>query len=181
LVAGAMLADTVAAVARSSAARRVLVFDGDASRWAPEGFEVVPQRGSDHAQRIAAAFEDIGGPALLIGMDTPQISPGLLDESLGALLSHRVDAVLGRTRDGGWWGMGLRHPDRRVVEGVPMSTPVTAERQLERLAEVGLRCRRLPTVADVDTIEDARRVAAGVPLSCFGLALHALLEPASMR
>ena len=55
---------------------------------------VVPQRGDGLAARLAAAFEDAGGPAFLVGMDTPQVTPALLDAGLGALDS--ADAALRR-------------------------------------------------------------------------------------
>ena len=44
-----------------------------------------PQRGDGLAERLAAAFADVGGPALLVGMDTPQVTPALLERGLGAL------------------------------------------------------------------------------------------------
>ena len=66
-LAAAALADTLAAVARSRrAARRVLVLDGEPGPWIPRGFDVLPQRGDGLAARLAAAFCDVGGPALLI-------------------------------------------------------------------------------------------------------------------
>ena len=76
-LARAALEDTLAAVAAARlAGRRVVALDGDPDGWLPDGFELVAQRGGGLAQRLARAFEDVGGPALLIGMDTPQITPG---------------------------------------------------------------------------------------------------------
>ncbi len=96
-LAEAALGDTLAAVARSRrAGRRVLVLDGEPGPWLPRGFEVVPQRGDGLAERLAAAFADVGGPALLIGMDTPQVSPALLDDGLRAL--DGADAALAPAR-----------------------------------------------------------------------------------
>src|SRR5437764_2346559 len=69
-LAGASLLDTLDAVARTPAARRVLVFDGDGRRWRPPGFELIEQRGAGLAERLAAAFSEVDGPALLVGMDT---------------------------------------------------------------------------------------------------------------
>jgi Uncharacterized protein conserved in bacteria (DUF2064) len=39
---------------------------------------VLPQCGSGLDERLAYAFAAVRGPALLIGMDTPQLTPGLL-------------------------------------------------------------------------------------------------------
>ncbi len=59
------------------------------------GFEVIPQRGDGLGERLAAAFDDVSPPALLVGMDTPQLTPRLLLDGMRALAEHGVDAVLG--------------------------------------------------------------------------------------
>jgi rSAM/selenodomain-associated transferase 1 len=173
MLAAAALADTLAAAARSQrATRRVLVLDGDAGPWIPPGFAVVPQRGAGLAARLAAAFQDAGGPAFLIGMDTPQVTPALLDAGLAAL--ERADAALAPALDGGYWGIGLRRADPRVFRDVPMSEPTTAMVQRARLAELRLTTAALPPLRDVDTVEDARVVAAACPDGGFAQALRAL-------
>jgi hypothetical protein len=169
-LASAALADTLAAVARSRrAGRRVLVLDGEPGTWVPRGFDVVPQRGDGLAARLAAAFCDAGGPALLIGMDTPQVTADLLDDGLRAL--ERADAAFGPALDGGYWAIGLRRPDPAVFHGVPMSADETAAVQRTRLAELALTTAELPPLVDVDTIADARRVAAAAPATRFARAL----------
>jgi uncharacterized protein len=172
-LATAALGDTLAAVARSRrAGRRVLVLDGAPGPWLPSGFDVLPQRGDGLAERLAAAFADVGGPAFLVGMDTPQVTPALLDAGLAAL--DRGDAVLGTALDGGYWGIGLRRPDTRVFRDVPMSEPTTAAVQRARLAELGLRTAVLPPLVDVDTLADARVVASAAPGSRFARTLTGL-------
>jgi rSAM/selenodomain-associated transferase 1 len=172
-LASAALADTLAAVTRSArAARRVLVLDGAPGDWVPPAFEVLPQRGDGLATRLDAAFADAGGPCLLIGMDTPQVTPALLDAAIGAL--DRADAVLGPALDGGYWAIGLRHRDAAVFRGVPMSAPTTAAAQRARLRALGLRAAMLPPLRDVDTIADARAVAAGATSGRFAATLAAL-------
>ena len=168
-LAGAALADTLAAVAGARLpSRRVLALDGE---LAAPGFEVIPQRGDGLAERLAAAFEDVGGPALLVGMDTPQVTPELLDRGIVAL--DRADAVFGAALDGGYWCIGLRRPDPAVFRDVPMSAADTGAIQLRRLVELGLRVAELPPLRDVDTIADARAVAAAAPAGRFAEALAA--------
>jgi len=166
----AALSDTLAAaLAVARAGRRVLVLDGEPGPWLPEGFEVGAQRGEGLAQRLAAAFEDAAGPALLVGMDTPQLTVGLLDAGLEAV--ERGDAAFGLALDGGYWAIGLPRPDPSVFAGVPMSVAHTGAVQRARLASGPLRTTCLPPLRDIDTIEDARAVAAEAPAGRLAAAL----------
>jgi glycosyltransferase A (GT-A) superfamily protein (DUF2064 family) len=170
-LAAAALGDTLAAVlAARCAGRRVLVFEGDPAPWAGRGVEAIAQRGGGLEERLAAAFEDVAGPALLVGMDTPQVTPALLDAGLAALADH--DAVFGPATDGGYWAIGLRRPDPAVFDGVPMSEGHTGAFQRARLAVLGLSVADLPPLLDVDTIADARAVAATAPASRFAAVLR---------
>lgn len=161
-LARAALADTFAAVAAVPGARRVLALAGEPSR-VPDGFAVVPQRGDGLAARICAAIQDgyDGTPVLLIGMDTPQVTPDLLEAAAADVA--RGHAVLGPTVDGGYWILGLPGPDPRVTAGVPMSTERTGVAQFERLRALGYRIARQPVLRDVDTPADLAAVAAAHP------------------
>ncbi len=156
-LAAAALADTLAAVAACRASRRVLALDGAPGDWLPDGFEVIAQRGDGLAERLAAAFADTGERAFLVGMDTPQLDAALLDSAL----AH--ECSFGLAADGGWWGLGLPRPDARVFEDIPMSEDDTGARQLARLQALGYEPAELPVLRDVDTVEDARAVAALAP------------------
>jgi uncharacterized protein len=173
-LARASLLDTLDVVARTPAARRVLVFEGDARRWRPEGFEVIPQRGAGLGERLAAAFDDVRSPALLVGMDTPQLTPRLLLDGMCALAEDGVDAVLGPADDGGYWSVGFNAPISSAFNDVPMSCESTLTRQRARLGELGLRVREQPMLRDVDTIEDAHAVASAAPHTRFARALAAI-------
>jgi len=169
-MAAAALTDTLDVVMRTPAGRRVLVLDGADPRWRRPGLEIIPQRGGSFAERLHGAFADIGEPTLLVGMDTPQLTTGLLGDGLLALTEF--DAVLGPALDGGYWSVGLRaaHPD--AFTGVAMSTGTTLAEQRTRFARLGLRTHAQPTLQDVDTITDAHAVARLIPSSRFAAALR---------
>ncbi len=171
-LAEAALCDTLVAVQNTPAARRVLVLEGPPGDWLPVGIEVIPQRPVGFAERLAGAFEDVGAPAFLIGMDTPQVTTTLLEAALEAIGAPETDAALGLCEDGGYWGIGLRRADGRVFAGVPMSTGRTGECQRLRLGELGLRTAALPTLRDVDRHADAVAVARQAPASRFARALE---------
>jgi len=171
-LAEAALRDTLAAALRTRAARRVVALDGAPGPWLPDGFEVIPQRGAGLAERLASAFADAGGPAFLIGMDTPQVRPEWLDAGLDAVCE--TDAALGVSPDGGYWGIGLRRPDPAVFDGVPMSVYFTGAVQRARLAMLGLATTVLRPLLDVDTFTDALTVAREAPRSRFAAQLAQL-------
>jgi rSAM/selenodomain-associated transferase 1 len=173
-LADAALRDTIDAVARTPAARRVLVFDGRADAWRRDGFDVVAQRGDDLGERLQSAFEDIDGPALLVGMDTPQLTPSLLHEAALAVADPRIDAVLGPTFDGGYWCVGFKGPIAGAFSGVTMSAHDTYSRQRQQFAKLRLRVDERPILRDFDTITDAHRVAAAAPHTRFAKALAAI-------
>jgi glycosyltransferase A (GT-A) superfamily protein (DUF2064 family) len=130
---------------------------------APAGWRVVPQRGDGLAERLVHAYADTGrrhAASLLVGMDTPQLTPAVLAGAADTLGTGGVDAVLGTAADGGWWALGLRDPaDGEALRGVPMSTPDTGAATLAALRARGLTVAALPVLRDVDTAADAWAVA----------------------
>ncbi len=188
-LAEAALADTLEAAARAPFARRVLALAGASAalrgrrglggppraEWLPPGFEVTGQRGQGLDERIAAAFDDayarLPVPVVLVGMDTPQVTPGLLERVTRPLARGEADAVFGPARDGGFWLLGLRRPDPSLILGVPMSQTHTGRGQLSRLLRASLRVRLAPELIDVDTAADADEVARQAPGSRFAATL----------
>ncbi|GEL23469.1 hypothetical protein PSU4_24230 [Pseudonocardia sulfidoxydans NBRC 16205] len=190
VAAGALL-DTLDATTAVPRTRTVVAFTGDlaaAARAREVGAAVgradrIAQRGNGLGSRIAAAHHDAaarhpGLATLQIGMDTPQVDPPLLAHCLDRLGGHDTDAVLGLAHDGGWWALGLRDPaDAALVTDVPTSRSDTGARTLSALLGSGLRVTLLPELTDVDTVEDARAVAALVPGSRFAAAVDAIGTP----
>ncbi|HWG01972.1 MAG TPA: DUF2064 domain-containing protein [Trebonia sp.] len=177
LLAEAALADTLAAAAALPAARRVLALAGAPGPWLPPGFDVTAQRGGGLDERLAHAFADtydgLPVPMVLIGMDTPQVTPSLLAAAAEPLVTGKADATFGPATDGGFWLLGLREPDPALLVGVPMSRDDTGRHQLARLTAAGLRVRAVPALTDIDTAREAELVAAGIPGSHFAAAFGA--------
>jgi glycosyltransferase A (GT-A) superfamily protein (DUF2064 family) len=170
-LAAASLADTLDAVGRVRADRHLLWFQGAAPRGT--GFEVGAQPEGGLDERIAAAFDAVQGRAVLVGMDTPQLDPAVLQSVLD---DDDADAWFGPANDGGFWALGLGRWPRRgdLVRGVPMSAEHTGAAQLMRLHAAGLRVRRLPALTDFDHVEEAMQVAAEAPGSRFAAQLARL-------
>jgi hypothetical protein len=176
-IAAAALLDTLDAVTEAPVAARVVALTGeldDASAGAAiaarlADFTVVSQRGADFAERLANAHVDAaaaagGLPVLQIGMDTPQVTADLIGECARELLA--ADAVLGLARDGGWWVLGVTEATMAdCLRDIPMSRSDTGAVTLAALEHTGADVSLVPTLADVDTVDDVdavrRRCAPG--------------------
>jgi glycosyltransferase A (GT-A) superfamily protein (DUF2064 family) len=164
--AAAALLDTLDAAGDAPVAARIVALTGDlaaASRRIEiesrlTGFTVIEQRGAGFADRLANAHADAssaagGLPVLQIGMDTPQVTSGLLAECATALCG--IDAVLGMACDGGWWVLGVTDPEMaECLRTVSMSQPDTGAVTLRALGDTGMDVRLVAELADVDTFDD---------------------------
>lgn len=177
-LAAAALHDTLDVVDATPARTRLLAFDGRCGDWMRPGWEHRRQPDGGLDVRLAAALATVAGaPAVLVGMDTPQLTPG----QLARFDPVAFDACLGPTQDGGYWCLGLRDPARaaEVIHGVPMSTACTFAVQLGRLTARGLRVQILDELVDVDTVADAHGVARGAPWTAFARAWTRITERAA--
>jgi rSAM/selenodomain-associated transferase 1 len=72
----------------------------------------IPQGPGDLGARMARVFRRLpAGPAVLVGADIPALGPGHIASALRSLAA--CDAVLGPATDGGYWLVGLKHPQRQ--------------------------------------------------------------------
>jgi len=166
-LAAAALADTLHAMQDFPSEDKLILLDGDPDGLVPEGWRVVEQGAGGLDRRLAAGFAAVpDGPAVLVGMDTPQLSADLLGFD-----PARYDACLGPATDGGYWTIGFREPRRAAecIPGVPMSTAATGAEQHRRLLAGGMTVQSLPTLTDVDTEHSAAEVALAAPHTRFAL------------
>jgi len=146
--------------------------DGRALEVATAGWEVFAQADGDLGDRLAHAHERAAagatGALVQLGMDTPQVTGPRLRRI--ATTAGAGAAVLGPASDGGWWVLALEGGGARCLAGVPMSTPATYEHTRAALHGAGLTVRSTATLRDVDTVADARSVAAAAPHTRFAAA-----------
>lgn len=126
------------------------LFEGGA-----EPLEMADQSPGDLGERMRRALEEGLGEAervCVIGTDAPDLDAGLVDVAFRSLEGH--DVVLGPALDGGYYLLGLRAPQPELFREIPWSTDQVLNRTLERAAGLGLTCALLPSLSDVDTLED---------------------------
>ena len=177
-LAAAAISDTLAAVATLPATRRILLFDGNLLPPGSEHWDVMTQVSGDLDARLGAMFDACDGPTMLIGMDTPQLTAEMLSPAFTDWPSD-IDAFFGPASDGGFWSLGLAEPTGDLLRGIPMSEDHTGAAQLARLADAGLTVSMLPELLDVDTVADARAVAALAPDTRFAGTFRRLAEEVS--
>ena len=197
LAAAALLDSLDAVEAVTTSTTRLVALTGDlgaaargdeiAARLA--SWHVVEQRGASFADRLVCAHHDAaaifgGGAALVqIGTDTPQITPRDLD-ALGAAVDPRrsdgCELVLGPATDGGWWGLATQSEGYvDAMTDVPMSQPDTCDLTQAALEASGARVCRVHALTDVDTVDDAFRVAAAAPSTRFAQLLGRVVQGAA--
>ncbi len=71
-------------------------------------------------------------------------------ESLG------LDLVLGPSRDGGYYLIGMNQPVAEIFKGIPWGEENVLATTLQRISSLGLKAYLLPTWFDIDIPEDLR-------------------------
>ena len=162
----ALVLDT-AEMAGAVPAARSLLYWSDAPAGRPDfplpgGVEPRDQRGADLGERLARALAEMleaaNEGAVAIGTDCPDLEAPVVVAAFEALRAH--DLVLGPTRDGGYYLIGLKRPAPALFAGMEWGTERVLEQTLARAASAGLKAHRLETLEDVDTPADLIRLIA---------------------
>ncbi len=126
----------------------------DFVRWMPDE-TFLPQRGATLGERMVDAFQRLflqGERAILIGTDAPDVSASLVAEAFAALDEN--DLVIGPALDGGYYLIGMKQPHGTLFEDIVWSTPSVLAGTLGKVKILGLSCKLLPALNDIDTVED---------------------------
>lgn len=106
---------------------------------------------------------------VVIGSDSPDLSPTLITAAFTALDLPRYNLVFGPADDGGFYLMGVKSEvNGALFEAVAWSSDRTLAQILSNAARLDLRVAQLPQWSDIDTPADLRRLitraAEGRPL-----------------
>jgi glycosyltransferase A (GT-A) superfamily protein (DUF2064 family) len=102
--------------------------------------------------------------------DSPTLPADYVARSF-AELDHS-DVVLGPCEDGGYYLIGLKRPQPRLLREVPMSTPNVLRDTLAIARAEHLRVALLPAWYDVDTRDELERLRNELRFSRNGTAHH---------
>lgn len=124
----------------------------------PSDFVCFLQSGGDLGDRMYNALIHLSTQGyrniVLIGSDAPALPSRFLDEAFGILEQGTHDLVLGPSRDGGYYLIGMSRPVPEIFQGIPWSSDRVLETTTQKLVPLGLRAHLLSPWFDVDTVGD---------------------------
>jgi len=159
------LLDTMQRFSRSSI-RRIIAHETPPennyfTKFATEDFELIEQAQGNLGERIYAAFEfafrNDSESVVMIGTDSPTF-PEIALEKAFLELEAGVDAVLGRTLDGGFYLIGLRRLDSQIFENVEWSTSKTFDQTSANARKIGLSLAEIEEWYDIDDFASLQRL-----------------------
>jgi len=116
--------------------------------------------------RMSEAFQqgfDRGDRSIvLIGSDTPDLKVDIIVNAFASLDSH--DLVLGPSRDGGYYLIGLRRPAPELFQRIYWSTGQVLGETLDRAHRIGLSVTLLDQLSDIDLPEDLPVAERALPV-----------------
>jgi len=153
---------TVRAFASHRSVELEVCFEGGSEhkirRWLGP-VEVYSKQGpGDLGMRIHSAFlkafQNGCRRVILIGTDIPGLEPCHLEQAFDSLIWH--DLVLGPSKDGGYWLIGLNRP-ANLFHDINWGTRTVFDQTAALAKKHGLAFHRLETLSDIDTIDDLKQ------------------------
>jgi len=160
------LAESVACFSRGPAT--LAICGAGRRRWFARSFPKLPflaQGRGDLGARLqrgtAALFAAGGGPVAVVGSDSPDLPPTLIETAFAALATADVAAI--GTVDGGYALLALSRPVPQLFTAMPWSTNQVLARTRERAEAVGLRFATVGVWDDLDDLPALQRLLVRSP------------------
>ena len=98
------------------------------------------------------SFKERAQKAVLIGSDNYEIGTSIIEKAFSEL--DKYDVVLGPAKDGGYYLIGMKTPDKTLFENIAWSKENVLLDTILHINKAGKTYKLLPTLNDVDTEED---------------------------
>lgn len=173
---GAFLADTVELARQVGWEQTTLIHPrGDGSRLAHLAVALLEQPDDGLGDALAHAFAHhfrLGfDMVVLIGSDNPTLPPQPILAAEVAL-QRANDLVIGPTRDGGYYLIGMRQSNPALFDEIAWSTSGVYAQTVQRASELGLRVHRVDDWYDVDEAADLDHLRADLASLPANVASH---------
>lgn len=124
---------------------------------------LVEQKGEDLGEKMSNAFnfafkKDSDSAVVMIGTDSPTFPAGYISQAFEAL-EKDSSIVLGKSKDGGFYLIGLRKSVPKLFDRIAWSSPLVFAQITGNINKLGIeKSNLLPEHYDVDTPEDFLRM-----------------------
>lgn len=97
---------------------------------------------------------------ILIGSDIPSLSKKILNQAIEMLEDHCVDTIIGPSGDGGYYLIGFNQQsyNKTIFENIDWGSSNVYNQTMTKLDSLVNQTGILPTLRDVDTIEDLKDI-----------------------
>ena len=155
-------------IAQQVPAQRMLFYssfiDGE-DQWPLTHFDKYLQASGDLGTRMTMAFEQAfeqgGGPVLIIGSDCAQLTADIIQQGITSLAEN--DFVIGPAEDGGYYLIGMQHFRPEVFQAIEWSTEQVFAQTQAIIEQHGWSLALLPTLSDIDYEEDWEKHGWQIP------------------
>src|SRR5262245_33710682 len=163
----ALLSDQLDHLSNLAGAERYLAYEpADAEEMMRElggdDYRYLAQRGGDLGARMNQVFGDLWQRGhrsiVLIGGDLPALPTDILDRAFAELGCAGRKVVLGPSRDGGYYLVGMNQATPELFMNMTWSHDRVLAETRSRLEALSVPWVSLPSWFDIDTIEDLRHL-----------------------
>lgn len=102
------------------------------------------------------AFNEGYEKSVVIGSDCAELTTAILNEAFDEL--ERNNVVIGPTKDGGYYLIGMTGLYPQLFDDMPWSTSGLFQQTINTIESEGIAYSLLETLNDVDTVEDWNRI-----------------------
>jgi rSAM/selenodomain-associated transferase 1 len=125
-------------------------------------FQCFPQRGENLGERMNEVFVELHRRThrnlIAIGSDVPAVPLLYLEDAFRLLADENNRVVLGPSRDGGYYLIGMNQPIPEIFKDMTWSHDQVLAQTTEKLSQLDLQFALLPVWFDLDRIEDLDRL-----------------------
>jgi rSAM/selenodomain-associated transferase 1 len=137
---------------------KAIYFSDKVDETIEPGFSFEPhvQKGADLGERMSNAFMESFNngydKVILTGSDCYELSPEIISEAFEKL--QKFDCVIGPANDGGYYLIGLSKEIPELFSGIIWGSSEVFNQTIHILNNTNFKYHLLPSLSDVDTIED---------------------------
>ena len=133
-------------------------FIDNSDQWPNDRFSKRLQIDATLGERMLQALKDISASytsSIIIGSDCPELDTKLIEQAFTAL--EKNDFVIGPSKDGGYYLLGMNDLYPELFEGIEWSTETVFQNTIEKVQSINKTIYELSQLNDVDTFDDLQQ------------------------